>query len=168
MTSVKEQHLLERGYCPSPFWHGPAPVCFGVDGRARCPVCLRWIKILANGNYAMHKRRPLTEEEYAEAFACSVCPARPARGYYMVTDEVWAAAQLGPKQMACLHCLAERLGRPLRAADFTPAPINKDFVTALEANEVVGRAKPKERIDHDSSTNNCGCSSCIELDYRRG
>ena len=156
MTTVKEEHLVGRGFCPGPFWHGPTPDEIGSDGRAKCLVCLRRIKILANGNYAMHKRRPLTEEEYAEAFACSVCPARPARGYYMVTDEVWAASGLGPKQMACLHCLAERLGRPLRAADFTPAPINKDFVTALEANEAVLR---KNRFVFVHNRDNCPAQS---------
>jgi hypothetical protein len=80
----------------------------------------------------------------------------------MVHDELWAAAGLGPKQMACLHCLAERLGRPLRAADFVPAPVNREIVAVLEANEAVIEKKKKNStkvVPHEPSIS-CGVEGC--------
>lgn len=44
---------------------------------------------------------------------------------YMVEDHVWQEAHPeGRKGLLCLHCLEERLGRPLEAEDFTNALIN--------------------------------------------
>jgi hypothetical protein len=40
--------------------------------------------------------------------------------YYMVSDELWAAAGMGkPGGMLCLECLERRIGRPLAMEDFT-------------------------------------------------
>ena len=44
--------------------------------------------------------------------------------YYMVHNDLWQVAGVGT-DMLCLGCFAQRLGRPLEASDFTPAPINR-------------------------------------------
>jgi len=47
-------------------------------------------------------------------------------GYYMVHDEVWAAAGLHRRAHCCLRCLEYRLGRPLEVGDFPAGvPINR-------------------------------------------
>jgi len=41
-------------------------------------------------------------------------------GYYLVSNELWAASGLGPHHgMLCLPCLARRVGRPIAFDDFT-------------------------------------------------
>ena len=58
------------------------------------------------------------------------CPTHYGWEYYMVTDEVWAAAR-GPthaRGFRCVGCLERRLGRRLRAADFTVCSLNDDGV----------------------------------------
>jgi len=77
---------------------------------------------------------PKLEAAPVRTKACGLCGT-------MVTDEVWATARLGPRQMACLHCLAERLGRPLRSKDFTDAAVNREIVAVLEANEAAERKR---------------------------
>ena len=44
--------------------------------------------------------------------------------FYMVRNDLWQAVGVGT-DMLCLGCFAQRLGRPLEASDFTPAPINR-------------------------------------------
>lgn len=45
--------------------------------------------------------------------------------YYMVDDDIWAAAGLDPEGgMLCVADLEKRIGRRLMAADFTTVPIN--------------------------------------------
>jgi hypothetical protein len=44
--------------------------------------------------------------------------------YYMVHDELWLQANPDDDGMLCFKCLEIRLGRELRAADFTDAPVN--------------------------------------------
>ena len=44
--------------------------------------------------------------------------------YYMVRNNLWLQFGVG-KNMLCLGCFAQRLGRPLEASDFTLAPINR-------------------------------------------
>lgn len=44
--------------------------------------------------------------------------------YYMVCNELWLRFGVG-KNMLCLGCFTQRLGRPLEAFDFTLAPINR-------------------------------------------
>jgi hypothetical protein len=43
--------------------------------------------------------------------------------YFMVTDEVWAAAG-DPQGCLCVGCLEERIGRRLTRADFDEVPMN--------------------------------------------
>jgi hypothetical protein len=44
---------------------------------------------------------------------------------FMVHDRVWAAAGMDPLGgWLCVHCLEDRLGRPLTAADFPDLPLN--------------------------------------------
>lgn len=51
--------------------------------------------------------------------------ARGVDEYYMVHNEVWAAAGMLPRGgMLCIGCLEARLGRWLTAADFAPVPVN--------------------------------------------
>ena len=48
-----------------------------------------------------------------------------AAEFYMVHDDVWAAAGVPvPGGCLCVGCLETRLGRQLTRADFTDAPIN--------------------------------------------
>lgn len=47
--------------------------------------------------------------------------------YYMVEDAIWEAAVPDTQEQEgklCIGCLERRLGRELKAADFTPYPIN--------------------------------------------
>jgi hypothetical protein len=53
--------------------------------------------------------------------------------YYMVRDELWDQAWTGKRkphhripgqEILCIGCLENRIGRTLRASDFTDAPIN--------------------------------------------
>jgi hypothetical protein len=44
--------------------------------------------------------------------------------YYVVFDEVWAAAGLKREEYCCRACLARRLKRPLRRDDYTPCSLN--------------------------------------------
>jgi hypothetical protein len=45
---------------------------------------------------------------------------RENAGYYMVSDELWAASGLKPHDgMLCLSCLEQRIGQPLTLDDFT-------------------------------------------------
>ena len=45
--------------------------------------------------------------------------------YYVVHDELWALAGMGPHGHLCIGCLEQRLGRRLIPADFTTAPVNR-------------------------------------------
>lgn len=45
--------------------------------------------------------------------------------WYMVTDEVWAAAGMPHRGFLCVGCLEGRLGRELSGPDFTDAPVNR-------------------------------------------
>jgi hypothetical protein len=47
---------------------------------------------------------------------------REAGEYYVVRNEVWPLPVDGG--MLCIGCLEERIGRRLRRADFTDAPLN--------------------------------------------
>ena len=62
---------------------------------------------------------------------------------YMVHDDLWQVAGVGI-DMLCLGCFAQRLGRPLEASDFTPAPINRinPLVAALCCTAGVGAKTP--------------------------
>jgi hypothetical protein len=59
-------------------------------------------------------------------FHCVDCDKDTLGGeYYMVSDELWAAAGMGREGMLCLACLERRIGRELAIDDFTsifPSP----------------------------------------------
>lgn len=61
-------------------------------------------------------------------FACVDCGVDTGRisEYYMLLDEVWAAAG-NIRGMLCIGCLEARLGRQLSARDFSDAPLNFIF-----------------------------------------
>lgn len=72
--------------------------------------------------------RLMSEQDY-HAFLCVDCRQSTLFGheYYMVTDEVWAAARMGENDgMLCVGCLERRIGHELRAEDFAAAAINQD------------------------------------------
>lgn len=72
----------------------------------------------------MGKRK---KDRIYEGFKCVDCGVNThdADEYYMVHDELWAAAGMEPAGgMLCVGCLEQRLGRRLTAADFTDAPVN--------------------------------------------
>lgn len=49
--------------------------------------------------------------------------------YYMVHDEVWAAAGMDTRGHLCVGCLESRLGRQLHRHDFVDAPVNDAAIT---------------------------------------
>jgi hypothetical protein len=63
------------------------------------------------------------------AFHCEDCGESTADEYYMVQDALWDAHGVG-QGMLCIGCLEARLGRRLRAADFTDCLAN----TSTDAN----------------------------------
>jgi hypothetical protein len=61
-------------------------------------------------------------------FDCDVdtmpCTERSGRcEWYMVHNEVWERAGM-KRGFLCIGCLEKRIGRRLRSADFTDAPVN--------------------------------------------
>lgn len=59
------------------------------------------------------------------AWTCVHCGEGLRGDYYMVTDEVWALAEVPMQSQLHLECLEERIGRPLTIADFTDCPVNR-------------------------------------------
>lgn len=61
-----------------------------------------------------------------EGFACLDCGqcTYQMREYYMVRDKVWCKAVPELVGMVCIKDLETRLGRALRADDFTDCPLN--------------------------------------------
>jgi len=54
--------------------------------------------------------------------------------YYMVHDEVWAAAGMAPRRggFLCIGCLEHRIGRQLHRGDFTRVPVNSLVVRDVD------------------------------------
>jgi hypothetical protein len=46
--------------------------------------------------------------------------------YYVVTDEIWMAANPDRAGMLCIGCLEKRIRRRLTPADFIDCPLNTD------------------------------------------
>ena len=67
-----------------------------------------------------------------------------AEEYYMIHNHLWRRANPKVRGMLCLDCLEKRLGRELRPADFTDAPVNEMQAKLCHALEIrlygVGRA----------------------------
>jgi hypothetical protein len=63
-------------------------------------------------------------------FDCLACSVNTLHidEYYMLTDEVWHAANPNGRGMMCIGCVEARLGRELTASDFTDAPVNDGVV----------------------------------------
>jgi hypothetical protein len=70
-----------------------------------------------------------------DRLACADCGATVRQNeWYMVRDDVWEQAWAGRRQVLCDHnsvreilcigCLEQRIGRTLMASDFTAAPVN--------------------------------------------
>lgn len=100
-----------------------------VDQRCRRPGCREhwpdWDGV-ASIRRVPSAPRPTreTNTEFLERYVCVVCGRKPPIGYYMIVDEVWAAAGFGPKHNACFTCFGTRLGRRVTVADLRDAPIN--------------------------------------------
>jgi DNA protecting protein DprA len=61
---------------------------------------------------------------------CDACDTDTVDEWFMVHDEVWAAAGLGEHEaVLCVGCLETRLGRELRPRDFAALPINAPVAT---------------------------------------
>lgn len=67
------------------------------------------------------------ETEMMNAFLCLDCRVHTGEinEYFMVHDDLWFSVNPDGEGMLCLGCLEARLGRPLAAADFTDAPVNR-------------------------------------------
>lgn len=71
-----------------------------------------------------HRRHVQAVQSWQE-FRSGCRDCRVDEDFYMVRDEVWAAAGLGPLDgLLCLGCLERRIGRSLRPDDLDDAPIN--------------------------------------------
>jgi hypothetical protein len=59
-------------------------------------------------------------------FICSDCGIDTNKNneYYMVQDKIWKESKVPKKALLCIACLEKRLGRMLKKADFSDAPIN--------------------------------------------
>jgi len=67
---------------------------------------------------------------------CADCGCKKGeRSYYMVWDTVWEEGK-GGRDVLCMSCLSDRLGRKLQRADFNEAPVNKAIFDVL--NNVEG------------------------------
>jgi hypothetical protein len=70
----------------------------------------------------------MTEHGYEPCADCGIATQPDSDGedeYYLVDDRVWKAAGMGPLDgFLCIGCIERRLGRQLRACDFTDAPVN--------------------------------------------
>jgi hypothetical protein len=56
---------------------------------------------------------------------CVDCHRSIADEFYMVQDSVWKRARMEPcGGFLCIGCLEKRIGRRLRARDFTDCPLN--------------------------------------------
>lgn len=73
---------------------------------------------------------------------CSVCTLK-AKEYYMVNKELWDNFGCG-KSMLCIECLESRMGRTLKASDFTDAPINWPMTN--KSLKLQNRIKSKDTI----------------------
>ena len=62
------------------------------------------------------------------------CLKRGKTDSFMVSNEVWIAANLKGDDFCCLTCLERRLGRELTKDDFTNAPINDEILWAFSKN----------------------------------
>jgi hypothetical protein len=71
-----------------------------------------------------------------------------SESYYMVRDGLWLSVNRNVDGMLCLPCLERRLGRSLRAFDFTRAPINERQarVCADIAERLSRRARQKIHV----------------------
>jgi hypothetical protein len=60
---------------------------------------------------------------------CSDCKKdvyKNPRDYFLVTDEVWAKYGVG-RDMLCMTCLEERMGRRLERADIHDCPVSAEW-----------------------------------------
>jgi hypothetical protein len=82
---------------------------------------------------SVNRRYSLTKEQIETLFLCRDCrvDTNTIDEYYMVRDEVWAAAGGKPSvtgaltnDMLCVACLERRLGRQLNPKDFILAEAN--------------------------------------------
>lgn len=72
---------------------------------------------------------------------CVDCPRDTKHEHYFVNNEVWfGLAKMPECGMLCVQCLEKRIGRKLRADDFTNAHINdpkKNMMTDLLRSRIL-------------------------------
>jgi hypothetical protein len=97
------------------------------------PMTVRWSNDHDDGQQLRLFDMPfLVEQPEGPCSDCGIptAPRRGPREWYMVTDEVWAAAGMRPGAVVdgalCIGCLERRLGRRLTSADFLDLPVNHD------------------------------------------
>jgi hypothetical protein len=73
------------------------------------------------------------------------CDTNANEQYYMVRDGLWRSVNRNVDGMLCLACLERRLRRSLRAADFTPAPVN--HLQGAVCSELAARLARKGRLE---------------------
>lgn len=59
--------------------------------------------------------------------------------YYMLKDSVWGSIVPIESGMLCVGCVEKRLGRKLRASDFTDCPLNMEIKSGIRKGS--GRLK---------------------------
>lgn len=85
--------------------------------------------------YAGDIGRPSHYAAHPKPILCRDCGLRwPTM--YMVHDQVWAEANYGPRDVACVDCLERALRRPLTIADFKPdLPIHRLLMLGMRLAE---------------------------------
>jgi hypothetical protein len=63
--------------------------------------------------------------------------------YYMLHDPIWHQANPNDDGMLCIGCVESRLGRPLRATDFTPTRVN-DATVHHRSSRMIDRLRRRD------------------------
>jgi len=104
----------------------------------------------------------MTKEQYDVFFNCIDCGVntRKIGEYYLVNDDVWAAAGGTPNvtgvltsEMLCIGCLEKRIKRRLRPNDFPPVEANLGNKSPRLYSRVFGKRRrgeaPRKEMIHD-------------------
>ncbi|MGB3545192.1 hypothetical protein [Rubrivirga sp.] len=67
--------------------------------------------------------------------SCDRCAASTRTEYYMIEDDLWAAAAPNDERALCLGCVEDAIGRRLTPNDFQDAPVNRWPVMKPDARQ---------------------------------
>jgi hypothetical protein len=70
---------------------------------------------------------------------------------FMVEGPIWEAAGLQPRDIVCLSCLSQRLGRTLCMGDFKIVPLNFMNLPGFSTEENYRKLYAKDGLDYDQT-----------------